>query len=116
MKSFNTLFLAGFAVIFISCDDKEKPSGSVDLRQLEENFAVNRDGRKFVQIKRYINSCRVIVSADDGSEVTIVLDENCSVIDEIFVVKSVEGSGDEKNRKKFISINNSGELEVVEKE
>ena len=70
MKIVNAFFLAGFAVIFSSCSKDEKPPGSVDLQHLQENFAVNRDGRNFVQIKRYINGCRVIVSTDDGSEVT----------------------------------------------
>lgn len=115
MKIHKIVSLAFFIGLLPSCKEREHSSSSIDLGGNQKEFSLTRDGKKFIDVTQYMNGCRVKLLATDGSEVVIALNQNSGTVEEVFVIKSVIDAAKGISVKKFISINEKCEVEIVEK-
>lgn len=111
MRSYYYILILSILVVTLSCSKKASLS-NIDAKQLSDDFSLNREGKKFIQFKRYMNGGRVFVYDEKGSEITIVFNENLDAINEIFIIKE---HAESSCSKKIISVNEKGEVQVLEK-
>lgn len=115
MKNSNIIFLAFFIGLLFSCDRQRTSSRNYELGVERGELLLTRDKKEFIGISQYLNGSRVRLVTTDGSEVIVALDQNMGTVKEVFVIKSLIDTTSRKGVKKYISINEKCEVNIVDK-
>lgn len=113
MKSISYLIVVLSLGLLISCVKKKSNSRTIDLDSHEEEISLTENRMKFMTISKYSNGSRLKIVAADGAEVTVVMDSNLTEIKEVFIIKNLIDPDQKKNLKKYISINEESEMDVI---